>query len=86
MISILELKRDNGDVYVDFWLLRGAAHGLGLLIDPAERGSLVADKLLFLEPETDLLLGALDAVRPVADVAAHIQGVVAWVQGVSLAT
>lgn len=33
---------------------------------------LVADKLLRLEPEVNLLLGVLDAVGTVADVAANI--------------
>ena len=43
---------------------------LGLLVDPVELRGLVADKILVLEPQGDLLLGALDAVGPVADVAA----------------
>lgn len=47
---------------------------LGLLIDPVELGSLVADDITLLEPESNLLLGVLDGVRAVADVAADIDG------------
>ena len=45
---------------------------LCFLIDPVELGCLVLDDLFFLEPELDFLLGVLDAVRAVADVAANI--------------
>jgi hypothetical protein len=47
---------------------------LGLLVDPVELGSLVADDVTLLEPESDLLLGVLDGVGAVADVAADIDG------------
>lgn len=47
---------------------------LGLLVDPVELGSLPADELTLLEPESNLLLGVLDAVGAVADVAADVDG------------
>lgn len=49
---------------------------LSLFVDPVEGSSLVADNLAILEPESDLLLGVLDGVGTVADVAADIDGVV----------
>ena len=49
---------------------------LSLLVDPVELGRLPADEVLVLEPEGDLLLGVLDGVGAVADVAADIDGVV----------
>ena len=45
---------------------------LSLLVDPVELAVLVADDLTLLEPESNLLLGVLDAVRTVADVAADV--------------
>lgn len=45
---------------------------LGLLVDPVEGGALPGDELLRLEPEGNLLLGVLDAVGTVADVAADV--------------
>lgn len=45
---------------------------LWLLVDPVELGGLPALDLLLLEPEVDLLLGVLDAVGAVADVAADV--------------
>lgn len=50
---------------------------LGLLVDPVELRALVADNLRVLEPESNLLLGVLDGVGTVADVAADVDGVVA---------
>lgn len=47
---------------------------LSLLVDPVELGSLVADDLALLEPESNLLLGVLDGVGTVADVSADIDG------------
>ena len=47
-----------------------------LLVDPVMLGRLPALKLLRLEPQSDLLLGALDSIRAVADVATDINGVV----------
>lgn len=41
-----------------------------VLVDPRLLGGLVADKVALLEPESNLLLGVLDAVGAVADVAA----------------
>lgn len=43
-----------------------------LLVEPGVLGELVGLELLRLEPEGDLLLGALDAVGAVADVAADV--------------
>ncbi len=48
-----------------------------LLVDPAVLGRLPADQLLRLEPESNLLLGVLDAVGSVAHIPAGLQGVVA---------
>jgi len=45
---------------------------LRLLIDPVVRGLLPGLDLAVLEPEGDLLLGILDAIAAVADVAANI--------------
>jgi len=45
---------------------------LRLLVDPVELGVLVGDELVLVEPEGDLLLGVLDAVGAVADVAADV--------------
>ena len=45
---------------------------LSLLVDPVELAVLVLLELLRLEPEGNLLLGVLDAVGAVADVAANI--------------
>lgn len=45
---------------------------LSLLVDPVELAVLVADDLTLLEPESDFLLGVLDAVGTVADVAADV--------------
>ena len=47
---------------------------LCLLVDPLKLRSLVADNIALLEPERNLLLGVLDAVGAVADVAADIDG------------
>jgi len=44
------------------------------LVDPVVRGLLPALELLGLEPEGDLLLGGLDGVGAVADVAADVLG------------
>lgn len=48
-----------------------------VLVDPVELGRLPADELTLLEPEGNLLLGVLDAVGAVADVAADVDGEVA---------
>lgn len=47
---------------------------LWLLVDPVELSRLVALDLTLLEPESNLLLGVLDAVGTVADVAANVNG------------
>lgn len=44
-----------------------------LLVDPLGLGGLPADDVALLEPESDLLLGVLDAVGAVADVAAGLE-------------
>jgi len=48
--------------------------GLSLLVDPVELGGLPGDNLTLLEPESNLLLGVLDGVGTVADVAADVDG------------
>lgn len=53
-------------------LLVGRILNLSLLVDPVELGLLVGDELVLVEPEGDLLLGVLDAVGAVADVAADV--------------
>jgi len=45
---------------------------LWLLVDPVVLGELPGVELLWLEPESNLLLGAIDAVGAVADVAADV--------------
>jgi hypothetical protein len=50
---------------------------LSLLIDPVKLSALPADDIAVLEPESNLLLGVLDAVGAVADVATDIDSVVA---------
>ncbi len=47
---------------------------LSLLVDPVKLGGLPADEVLLLEPESNLLLGVLDGVGAVADVAADVDG------------
>ena len=49
----------------------GAINNL-LLVDPVVGGLLPGVELLRLEPESDLLLGRLDGVGAVADVAADV--------------
>lgn len=48
-----------------------------VLVDPVVSSLLVGDELGLVEPEVDLLLGGLNGVGTVADVAADIDGVVA---------
>lgn len=56
-------------IFGDFYLDRTSNL---FLVDPVVLGLLVGDELLWLEPKSDLLLGALDGVRAVADVAADV--------------
>jgi hypothetical protein len=53
------------------------ARDLRLLVDPVVLGGLPAVELVLLEPESDLLLGVLDGVGTVADVATDVNGEVA---------
>lgn len=55
----------------------GRARRLSLLVDPVELGRLPLDEVTLAEPESDLLLGVLDGVGAVADVAADVDGEVA---------
>jgi len=50
---------------------------LRLLVDPVGLGELPGVELVLLEPEIDLLLGVLDGVGTVADVATDVNGEVA---------
>ena len=50
---------------------------LRLLVDPVVLGELPGVELVLLEPEGNLLLGVLDGVGTVADVAADVNGEVA---------
>lgn len=52
------------------------ANRLCLLVDPVELSGLVALDLLWLEPQSNLLLRALNRVGTVADVATDIDGIV----------
>jgi hypothetical protein len=45
-----------------------------LLVDPVVLGRLPANKLVLVEPEGNLLLGVLDRVGAVADVATDVNG------------
>ena len=58
-------------------LSRDHKQHLRLLVDPGGGDALPAEDLLLLEPQGDLLLGVLDAVGTVADVAADVDGEVA---------
>lgn len=49
---------------------------LRLLVDPVELGRLPGDDITILEPQSNLLLGVLDRVGTVADVATDVNGVV----------
>lgn len=49
---------------------------LSLLVDPVELAGFVGLKLLWLEPQSDLLLGRLNSVGAVANVSADIDGIV----------
>lgn len=69
--SQIALAADTGKQ--QFLSQKRAAY-LGLLVDPVKGSSLVAVELLRLEPEGNLLLGVLDRVGAVADVAADIDG------------
>lgn len=63
--------------HVGPWCIRAnpaSRFHLGLLVDPASLSALPALDLAFLEPESNLLLSALDAVGAVADVAADVNG------------
>jgi len=51
-------------------------HHLWLLIDPVELGRLPALNLFWLEPQSNLLLGTLDTIRAVANVATDIDGII----------
>ena len=51
---------------------RTGRNNLGLLVDPVELGVLPLLELAGGEPEGDLLLGVLDGVGTVADVAADV--------------
>ena len=42
------------------------------LVDPVVLAVLVGNKLVLVEPKSDLLLGAFNAVRAMADVAAKV--------------
>ena len=57
--------------------LTGKPQRENLLVDPGGLGRGPLEDLLRLEPERDLLLGVLDAVGAVADVAADVDGEVA---------
>jgi hypothetical protein len=46
------------------------------LVDPGLLALLIRMDLLWLEPQSDFLLSALDTVRAVADVATDIDGIV----------
>lgn len=52
-------------------------NGPNLLVEPGLLGRVPLDEVLVLEPQGNLLVGALDAVGAVADVAAHLQAQVA---------
>jgi hypothetical protein len=54
-----------------------SATPLWLLVDPVVLSTLPGDDIVALEPQSDLLLGALDTVGAVADVAANIDCIVA---------
>lgn len=70
---ILHLYRTAPVCVVDHWgvIFSRSGHDL-LLVDPVVLSRLPPLDLALLEPESNLLLGGLDGVRAVADVAADI--------------
>jgi hypothetical protein len=52
--------------------IRDILGDLWLLVDPLELGVLIVEDLTLLEPESNFLLGVLDAVGAVANVAADV--------------
>jgi hypothetical protein len=54
--------------------IRIQAKNLLLLVYPAELGTLPLHKLLWLEPQSDLLFRAFNSIRAVADITADIDG------------
>src|SRR6478735_3668979 len=75
---ILLYPRSSHPTYMCFFnsVIQGVISmtDLSLLVDPAELGGLPGDNLTLLEPESNLLLGVLDGVGTVADVAADVDG------------
>ena len=71
------LSQQLGEVILPTIVAIHGVDNLGLLVDPIELGSLVRDDLALLEPESNLLLGVLDGIGAVADVAADVDGEVA---------
>jgi len=65
LVSCLLLPHSTDTQLIDL-------HNLWLLVDPVVLGELPGVELLWLEPETNLVLGAVDTVRAVADVATDI--------------
>ena len=57
-------------------MMEAPAGSLWLLVDPVKLGRLPADDIALTEPESDLLLGVLNAVGSMADIAADIYRIV----------
>lgn len=79
LIFVIPTEMKSSHLYVLFPFRHSGRYNidnLSLLVDPVELGGLPGDDLTLLEPESNLLLGVLDGVGAVADVAADIDGVV----------
>ena len=73
---VLSIMLRKLELYPSSFDTRKLFNPLSLLIDPVELGRLVADDIILLEPEADLLLGVLDRVGSMADVSTDIDGVI----------
>jgi hypothetical protein len=77
---VIPTEMKSSHLYVLFPFRHSGRHiidNLSLLVNPVELGGLPGDNLTLLEPESNLLLGVLDGVGTVADVAADVDGEVA---------
>lgn len=79
LVFVIPTEMKSSHLYVLFPFRHSGRYNidnLSLLVDPVELGGLPGEDLTLLEPESNLLLGVLDGVGAVADVAADIDGVV----------
>lgn len=76
----LDNPKDEMEIYQVYFRYKNVQSFLhfkrttNLLVDPSDVGNVVVVELFLLEPETDFLLGGLNRVRAVGDVATDING------------